>query len=102
MMKFNFSDLNGTPINVSEFKRFSALDDFVCNTGIASEILGFSLLNLILVTIGIFLFDKLHERRSFKDLQFLEEKEKVAYVIDKILVFLWLLNLAPLVFHFIS
>lgn len=71
----------------------------VCTPGVLEEIRGFAGIHLVAILFLIFAYDEITPNHySFKDLPNLNNKEKLIYIYNKVLIFLFFLNVAALVF----
>ena len=66
-----------------------------CDCGVLASVFEFGLINLILIACAYCLFNKAYtERYTFKDFNDISMEDKFFYIIDKILMALFLINLA--------
>lgn len=67
--------------------------------GVLSSNFDFGFINLILIVIAFVLWNKVYNRKyTFMQIDKMNEQEKIHYAIDKILLGLFLLNLASVFF----
>ena len=96
MTRFNLSNLSNFSYKDLDF---NANTDFICNCGILADLKAFAVINLLIIGFLIFAFDSFNKNNyTFKDLDKLNQNQKLEYLFNKILVFAFLINLAALVF----